>query len=62
MTVHYENIGEGAEGNFAKLDGEKWLEMQSPYDWWSIMQYSGKAFGGTKTTISYNMGDHKDSV
>ena len=62
VKIHYENIDEGYESQFSKLDGDKWLEMQSPYDWWSIMQYYGKAFGGDKTTISYKIGDKKDSV
>ena len=57
VKVHFKNIQK-----YSKLDADKWLEMQSPYDWWSIMQYSRKAYGGLKTTISYNIGDKKDSV
>ena len=44
------------------MDKSEWEDMNSPFDYSSVMQYGGGSFGDGKTTISYKLGARKDSV
>ena len=54
VVVHDENIAEGKEGNFNKINSDKWVDQDVEYDIGSVLQYSGTAYSTNgKPTITY---------
>ncbi|GFY51555.1 zinc metalloproteinase nas-4 [Trichonephila inaurata madagascariensis] len=50
ITVLWENVKEGREGNFVKLDWYAIQNLDEAYDYSSILHYSRFAFSKDKTT------------
>ena len=57
IKIHEENIDEDKIHNFNKVNEEAWIDMSTPYDFKSIMQYSGMSNSNNgKATITYKDG------
>lgn len=41
VQVHLDRIKDGMEPNFDKLTSSVWLNQNTPYDYWSVLQYNG---------------------
>merc|ERR1712080_376419 len=60
VNIHLENAYPTYHAVFNKIDFEKWVDMETPYDFHSIMQYSGRSFSIdmlNKPTITYKNGE-----
>jgi hypothetical protein len=53
-VIHITNIVVGMTSTFKKLTESNWMNQNSPYDIWSVMQYGGFAFSNNgQSTITY---------
>ena len=62
IEVHLENIKEGKASQFSKTKKQNWNDMETRYDFHSIMQYGGNSFRKTNDgppTITFRTGDRK---
>jgi hypothetical protein len=56
VTIHFDKIEAGFEGNFAMVSESSWVDQNIGYDIASVMQYSGYGFSIDGTpTITYNV-------
>ena len=69
VNIQWENVDPNNCGvkTFQKVDFEKWVDMETPYDLVSIMHYSGyscsiKPLNDDYPTISYKTGDRKGQL
>ena len=65
VVIHEENIDPTYLSQFRKIDFSKWVDMETPYDFKSVMHYGGNSFaeedknGNKKTSLSYKYGSKK---
>ena len=52
VDINYDNVREGMNHNFMKLNSREWFNMSIPYDTGSVLHYSGYAFAADKSIPS----------
>merc|ERR1712141_691857 len=44
VIIHWENMNPSVYNNFAKVEGNGWTTFDTPYNYMSVMHYSGTGF------------------